>query len=308
MPDEAPIAKSEFTGPEPGPHLLVTGGVHGDEFEGMAAARALIRRFKSGDSVARLKKGKLTLVPVVNEAAFRRKTRSAEDGLDLARVCPGNPAGSITERTAHALCRLIRSANLYIDLHSGGTAFSVLPMTGYTLHPDRDVLEGQRRMARAFNLPIIWGTTPTLDGRSLSVARDAGVPAIYAEYHGSGLCDPQGVDAYVDGCLDVMRLFEMLDGAAAACRVRHTVEDPRPDSGHMQLCNPSPLTGFFEPAVELGQRVEAGGMIGTVTDALGTAPREIRSHQAGIVLVLRTFSRVTEGESVGVILETAPTR
>lgn len=308
MRDEVRIAKFEFTGPEPGPHLLVTGGVHGDEFEPMAAARALSRLFSAGDSAARLKKGTLTLVPVVNEAAFVRGTRTAEDGLDLARACPGNPDGSVTERTAHALGRLIRSANFYIDLHSGGTAFSVLPMTGYTLHPDRGVLDQQRRMARAFNLPVVWGTAPTLQGRSLSVARDAGVPAIYAEYHGSGLCDAEGVAAYVDGCLNVMGLLEMIDRAAPPCRAGHVVEDPRPDSGHMQLCNRSPMTGFFEPAVELGQRLEAGELIGTVTNVLGTASREIRSQQTGIVLVLRAFSRVMEGESVGVILETARTR
>ena len=144
-----------------------------------------------------------------------------------------------------------------------------------------------------------------MEGRSLSVARDAGVPAIYAEYRGGGSCDAQGVSAYVDGCLNVMRLLGMIDGDVPVCRVEHTVEDPRPDSGHMQICNRSPMTGFFEPAVELGKRIESGELIGTVTDLLGTTSREIRSRQTGIVLVLRSFSRVVEGESVGVILETA---
>ena len=102
----------------------------------------------------------------------------------------------------------IRSANYYIDLHSGGTRFRVLPLAGYTLHPDPKVLEAQRRMARAFGLPFIWGTDPKLDGRSLSVARDALVPAIYAEYHGGGGCDPAGVDAYVQGCLNVLADLE----------------------------------------------------------------------------------------------------
>lgn len=49
-------------------------------------------------------------------------------------------------------------------------------------------------MARAFGLPLIWGTDPTLPGRSLSVARDANVPAIYAEYLGGGRLN-SGVDA-----------------------------------------------------------------------------------------------------------------
>ena len=53
-----------------------------------------------------MSKGLLTLVPIVNEAAYLRGSRTAEDELDLARVCPGDPNGSITERTAHALSEL----------------------------------------------------------------------------------------------------------------------------------------------------------------------------------------------------------
>lgn len=307
MRENVEMAKVEFGGTDPGPQLLITAGVHGDEFEGMAAVRLLIRRFNAPDAAGLLKRGTLTLVPVVNERAFRLGNRAADDGLDLARVCPGSPDGSVTQRTAHALSQLIRAADYYIDLHSGGIAFSVLPMTGYSLHADGGVLARQREMARAFNLPVVWGTTPNLDGRSVSVARDAGVPAIYAEYRGAGLCDPQGVGAYVDGCLNVMRLLKVIDGAVPPCRVEHTVEDPRTDSGHMQACNPSPITGFFEPAVQSGQRIEIGQSIGTVTDTLGTVSHEIRSRQSGIVLTLRTYSRVMEGESVGVILKTDTT-
>jgi predicted deacylase len=303
MPDKPEIKNVALSADAAGPHLLITGGVHGDEFEPMAAIRQLIGRCRAIDADIRLCRGSLTLVPVVNEAAFLRGARIAEDGLDLARVCPGDPAGSVTQRTAHALSEMIRAADYYIDLHSGGTQFSVLPMTGYTLHSDAQVLDQQRNMARAFNLPIAWGTANNLEGRSLSVARDANVPAIYAEYLGSGLCNVEGVGAYVNGCLNVMRLLKMIDGAVSPCRVELAVEDPRPDSGHMQVCNPAPVTGFFEPAVKLGQHVDSGARLGTVSDA--TTTHEIRSQQTGIVLVLRTFSRVMKGESVGVVLETA---
>ena len=74
------------TATEPGPHLLITGGVHGDEFEPMAAIRRLIGPLRAGRI-----RGRVTLVPVVNEPAFRRGQRTAEDGLDLARTLPGRP-------------------------------------------------------------------------------------------------------------------------------------------------------------------------------------------------------------------------
>ena len=287
-----------ISGAADGPHLLITGGVHGDEFTPMAAVRELSKRVQPSELC-----GRLTLVPIVNEAAFLNGGRTAEDGLDLARVCPGRADGSVTERTAHALSELIRSADYYIDLHTGSTTFSVHPLAGYTLHPDAAILDTQRQMARAFNLPIIWGTSPSHDGRSLSVARDAGVPAIYTEYLGSGVCDPDGVQAYVEGCLNVMGLFKLIDRAPPEPAVRYVVEDDRPESGHMQIQNPAPITGFFEPSVGLGDAIQAGELIGVITDVSGEASVEVRSTQNGIVLALQTFSRALKGESVVVILE-----
>ena len=141
----------KFTGHLDGPHLLVTGGVHGDEFEPIAAIRRLIEMFTGPPSLSTELTGRVTFVPIVNEAAFLRGHRCAEDGLDLARKCPGRADGSVTEQTAHALSELIRQADFYIDLHTGGTELSVHPLAGYMLHEDPAVLAAQRRMARAFS-------------------------------------------------------------------------------------------------------------------------------------------------------------
>lgn len=290
--------KHVIEGQRAGPKLLITGGVHGDEFEPMMAVRRMIREFKRDEL-----RGILTLIPVVNESAFCEKHRFGEDGLDLARTFPGKKDGSITERVAAALSDTIRQSDYYIDLHTGGTTMSVSPMTGYMLHPDRHVLEKQRLMARAFNLPVIWGTSPRLEGRSMSVARDASVPAIYCEYVGSAVCHSAGVDAYVAGCRNVMRQLGMTDGELEPSEISHFVEDPRPDSGHMQAQNPAPLAGFFEPHVQLGESVRQGDLLGTVCNELGEYVHEVRSKQAGIVLTLRTFPRVDEGEGLAVILE-----
>lgn len=292
----------------PGPHALITGGVHGDEFEPMAAIRRLMR-ILTPDAI----RGRVTLVPVVNEPAFRRGQRTGDDGLDLARTCPGRADGSPTERIAHALSQLIRAADYYIDLHTGGTRLRVLPLAGYGMHPDARVLETQRRMARAMGLPLIWGTDPNLPGRSLSVARDARVPAIYAEYHGGGGCDPAGVDAYVRGCLGVLAelglierrfVVEAIGAGEPSTTEPLIVEDDRPGSGHMQVNHPAPCEGFFEPAVPLGQAVARGDLLGVVCDILGQQKVEIRAQYAGRVIVLHTFARIEAGVSVAVVLET----
>ena len=293
----------EFSGAEPGPHLLITGAVHGDEFEPIAAIRQLVEEFKLPASNVRPQRGKLTLVPIVNESAFLRGHRCGDDGLDLARTCPGRMDGSVTEQTAWALSELIHKSDYYIDLHTGGTELSVYPLSGYMLHPDEVILAAQRKMAKAFNLPVVWGTNANLNGRSLSVARDAGVPAIYCEYLGAATCTEKGVEHYIHGCLNVMSALGMLERPAPPSQVKHVIENPQPNSGHMQVCHPSPATGYFQTNVKLGDPIQAGELFGTVFPLDGSPSQPILADCTGMVLVLRTFPRIKAGESAGVILE-----
>lgn len=294
------LPSTTITGSSKGPHLLITAGIHGDEFEGIFAIYHLLRQI----DVANLC-GTLTLVPVANQSAVDRHSRCGEDGKDLARTFPGDLEGSPTEQIAATLNDVIANADLYIDLHSGGRTMDVYPLCGYGLVDNPATLDTQRQMARAMGLPLVWGTSAALNGRSMSAARDAGVPAIYAEYRGRGSCDPQGVQAYVDGCLAVMARFDMLGNAGKSRQHPHPliVEDPRPDSGHMQVCNPSPFAGLFEPAVELGQFVHGGETLGMLIDPLSGREQQIVSAQTGPIIVLRSYPQVDEGDALAVILD-----
>lgn len=311
-----------FEGTQVGPHLLITAGVHGDEFIPMLTVRELIRRFDSDPALSAALCGRLTLVPVVNESAFRLGRRCGEDGLDLARTCPGRADGSVTEQVAAALSELIRAADFYVDLHTGGTAFCVWPLAGYVLHRDPAILATQREMAVAFGLPLAWGTSAELEGRSLSVARDAAVPAIYVEYFGGALeslkrgsSDWSEVPSrgfleagraelpMVAGCLNVMRQVGVLEGEGESAGEVEVIEDHRPQSGHMQVCHPAPLTGFFERAVAVGDWVEKGQLLGRVSDVLGAKSEAVWAEQSGRVVTLRWQPQVNQGEAVAVVAE-----
>jgi predicted deacylase len=279
------------------PRLLITAGVHGDEYEPMAALDTLRHRLPAMQI-----HGTVTLVPVVNAAAFERGDRVAEDGLDLARVCPGTLDGSITQRVAHALSQLIRNADYYVDLHSGGRALKLMPLAGYMLHPDASVLASQRRMARAFNLTLIWGTSPALQGRSLSVARDAGVPAIYVEHGGGGGFDASAVEELVHGCLSVMAQLQIISGNSAPGRVKYTIEDPRPSSGHLQMNYPAPMAGLFQPRQLLGENVRAGQTLGCLHDVITGHCHNVLATEGGLVVMLRAWPRVRTGDALATVV------
>lgn len=296
--DIAMLDIKQYGSGSPGPKLLITGGVHGDEYEPIAAILRLTERLQETDI-----RGSVTLIPVVNNPSYRLGRRAAEDDLDLARTCPGSPTGSVTEQIAAALSIEIENSDYFIDLHSGGKILDIWPMAGYMLHPEADVLDKQRQMAKAFNLPLVWGTDYRLDGRSLSVARDAKVPAIYCEYGGVGRCEGKCVAAYVEGCLNVMGSLDMIDRTPPAPAVEWVVEDSRPQSGYLQRNHPSPSAGIFETQAAIGQQIERGQPLGCVIDVATGTQTEVKAEHNGLLLALRALAKVERGDCLGVVVE-----
>ncbi|MCB0687102.1 MAG: succinylglutamate desuccinylase/aspartoacylase family protein [Saprospiraceae bacterium] len=289
----------EVKGKFDGPHLLVIAGVHGDEYEPMEACRRLFKEIESKKDFLR---GRLTCVPVVNRGAFQHGSRTGSDQLDLARTCPGRPDGSETEKAAYAVSQLIQNCDFLVDMHNGGRTYNISPLSGYVLHPDVKILEQQRMMSQAFGLPISWGTDPTLQGRTLSVARDAGVPAIYTEIGGQGIYHEAYTKLALIGCLNVMHFLKMLDGDDPHLATLHQLEDYRMESGHLQKLLPAPTAGFFLPCVALNDYVEEGDAIGTIQDESGAESLTIFANEPGMIFMLRCIPSVQEGDTLGGIL------
>lgn len=309
MSDSSLFPIFRFGGKKDGPALLISAGVHGDEYLPMLAVQNLIRHFENNPDEADSINGTLTLIPVVNGSAFALGNRCGEDDKDLARTCPGADDGTITEQVAAALSREIEAVDFYVDVHTGGTELSVFPLAGYVLHSDEKILEQQRNLARAFQLPFCWGTSGKLEGRSLSVARDANVPAIYIEYYGSHREASEatvgiGMDhPLVHGCLNVMRHLNLLPEEESTRISPEFVEDTRHDSGHMQICHPAPATGFYRARVKLGQRVGIGALLARITSPGSLESIEVLANRAGKVIVLRDYPRINKDDAIAVIAE-----
>nr|WP_295905792.1 M14 family zinc carboxypeptidase [uncultured Bdellovibrio sp.] len=77
-----PVIAYEFT--NGGPEVLILGGVHGDEIEGVIASQELLKRFMESFPY----KLNLTLVPQFNFEGVIFKTRGNGNGVDLNRNMP----------------------------------------------------------------------------------------------------------------------------------------------------------------------------------------------------------------------------
>jgi predicted deacylase len=294
------IAPGHIDSGNPGPHVVITAGVHGDEYEPMLAAMEL-KNVLPG----LLQSGRVTIIAVVNKSAYAAGNRLGDDGLDLARTCPGNPQGSVTEKIADAVSKRIRAADYFIDMHTGGRVYDIYPLAGYMLHPSAEVLEKQRSMAIAFNMPVVWGTDYRLQGRTLSVARDSNVPAIYVEYGGGSVYRENITAAYKQGCINVIKSLGMIASAGGrklSPQTKYKVEDHSKNSGYLQNKMHSPAKGIFIADVKLGTIVKKSQVFGKIVDPADGQIFSVKSDKNGLVFLLRADSFVQKGDSLGGIL------
>lgn len=282
-----------------GPSVLLIAGVHGDEYEPMLAAAELVSQLPG-----MLECGRVTIVPVTNETAYFNSNRCGEDGLDLARICPGKPEGTITESVASQISALIRKADYFIDMHTGGLTYDIYPLAGYMLHPAPEILRKQQEMAHACRFPLVWGTDFQPDGRTLSIARDANVPAIYLEYGGGTGIRNNVVTDYIKGITNILQYLNMIKNPIENPPIAGMfwIEDHRPDSGYLQGKMPSPAEGIFVSEVNMGDQIKRGQLFGKVIDPPSGQSADVYADKDGLVFLLRRMVKVKPGDALGGIM------
>ena len=284
-------------GHKPGKVLLANAGTHGDEYEGIAAIHQVFRQLDPREL-----SGSFLAIPILSPPAVTGGQRNGLwDNRNLARTFPGDPDGLFTERIAHRFAtRILPLADLYIDLHSGGTGVEIKTFSGCRVD-EGPVVETQRKAAIAFGLDVIWNTGG-LPGRTLSAAWDAQIPAMYTESPGNRTCLPEEVDKLATGLFNLLRFLGNFPGDFPTKRPPFVYEDSGLAAGHMQEQHRSQHGGLFLSTVRVWDRVEKGQRIGTVYDPLGNLLEEILATQSGRILTLRVCPRVLPGEFTAVIV------
>ncbi len=100
---------------EPGPRLIVTGAVHGNETCGSRGIERIVREFDSGALV--LQRGSVTLLPVTNPLAYQLGQRMGERNLNR-NLYPNAQPQDYEDRIANLLCPLLAEHDVLLDLHS----------------------------------------------------------------------------------------------------------------------------------------------------------------------------------------------
>jgi predicted deacylase len=276
-----------------GPTMVVDGGVHGDELEGVEAS---IGAANSIDPATL--RGTLLTVPVVNMPAFVARARSSSQERytpgDINRVFPGNSRGSLTDRIAAFFVEnVLTGADYLLDIHSGGDFYVQSPKICYEDTGDAAFDKKTEAFARVFGVDLLWRNIPGNKGMLTAAAAEMGIHAAEPELGGSERA-PDVRRAYVrrveQGIRNCLTHAGMLEGS---------VEPPASYTIVEGACHVSTTVGGFmeydESVVSRGNITE-GQRLGEVRDVLGDTLEEIFAPWSGVVTILRTMPTVNAGD------------
>ncbi len=284
----------------PGPTALVTGGSHGDEYEGPVALADFARKVTLDDIT-----GRIILVPFMNYPAFRAGTRlSPIDTFNLNRTFPGRADGSVTEKIADYIQRvLLPMADLVLDFHSGGKTLDFLPFAACHVLENK-AQEARCREARdAFCAPYSM-TMLEIDAVGMldTAAESLGKAFVTTEIGGGGTSTARTLAIARRGLANVLKHAGILAGP-----LEHQpsifLDMPGPECFSF-----SQSEGFIEPAVDLGAQVRKGDLLLSVhpIERLGGRPQEYRAGLDGILAARHFPGLVGLGDCLAVVATTEP--
>ncbi len=286
-----------------GPTVLITGGVHGDEYDGQVAVSRLLHTLQP-DRV----RGRVILMPAVDLPACLAMTRLCPyDARDLNRVFPGNPDGTFTERLAHFIdTEILPLVDVSLDLHTGGSSMDFVPSTNMHFLDDPQRMQRTLDAAAAFGAPynvVFWGVDES--STLTSAVERRGIVSLGTELGGYARVSVEGVAVGERGAANILKRFGVIEGEPDAAG-----NDGTPRTRHMQVRDSSafsfaPAPGLFEPRHRVGDTVQAGEVAGYLhfVEDVERAPLEVRYQRSGILWATQGPGRPEKGDTVAVVLE-----
>ncbi|MGJ8696348.1 MAG: succinylglutamate desuccinylase/aspartoacylase family protein [Verrucomicrobiaceae bacterium] len=276
-------------GRRPGPTLLVTACIHGDEINGLEIIRRILR-----SSTLKNLRGTLLAVPIINVPAFLNRSRYLPDRRDLNRLFPGSEKGSLGARLARVITtELITRCDAVIDLHTGAVNRANLPQIRTTSGDEKSLM-----LATTFGSPVAL-TSNLRPGSFRATCHENGKPMILFESGEALRLDAPSIRFGKQGVISVMRHLHMLP----ARKSKNLNPDGRSRKTHTVVCEKSyweraPIGGVFTPLVALGQTVERDEVLGFVADPFGGDETPIVAARQGVLIGRTNEGVADEGDAL----------
>ena len=263
-----------------GPTLLLMGGVHGDEVNGVAVVRDIIRK-----KYNKPKKGTIICIPVLNVFGYLNQTREFPDGRDLNRMFPGTASGSLASQFAYWFTKNIAPFVDYVlDFHTGGAQRENFPNVRCNIEDEKAF-----ELARVFDAPFILHSNAIVKSLRETLIK-MGKTVVLFEGGKSQKISPLVVNYGVQGALNVMKHLGFLEG--------------EPNNDHPSVIIKkskwirAPFSGMFQFDVQNGSKVKKKTILGKIMDPYGEFEKNVVAPFDCYVFNINTAPIVNKGDAI----------
>lgn len=264
---------------EDGPVLLLLAGVHGDEVNGVAIVRKIIKK-KFNIPQA----GTIICIPVFNIFGYLIQTREFPDGRDLNRMFPGNLNGSLASQFAHLFTTEIAPhVDYVIDFHTGGAELDNFPQIRGVLKEEKTL-----SLAKVFGAPYIINSSYITKSLRETLHK-LGKTVLLFEGGKSKNIDSNIVNSGVRGALNIMQHLGMQPGKA--------------EKKESIIINNSKwirakYSGLLTLVASNGSKVKKKDVLGIIQDPFGEFEKKIYAPFDCYIFCVNTSPIVNKGNAL----------
>ncbi len=267
---------------KPGPSVLILGGVHGNEINGIE----IVRRSIEQKIYNHLKCGTAVIIPLLNVYGFINFSRDVPDGKDVNRSFPGHINGSLASRVARILTKkILPHVDIAIDFHTGGEARYNYPQVRYA---KQDIIAA--KIASVTGVKYLL-EQPLIAHSFRKAASDMKVPAIVYEGGESIRMDRLSIDQGLNVITNVLASLDMLE-------LEHKQEPQEQYVIHKSNWDRASVPGIFIWEKKSGDFIQKGDKLGEIKDPYGLRTTDVISSYTGHIIGHNNASVVSLGDAL----------
>lgn len=269
-----------FRSMQPGPTMLLCGGLHGDEVNGIETVRQMV----DSGLLRQLQKGSVIAMPIINIYGFINFSRDVPDGKDVNRTFPGNVDGSLASHVAFILSHhILPLIDFGVDFHTGGASRTNFPQVRYN---SSDL--ASHDLARIFAAPFLLNTQ-YIDNSLRWQAFQMQKTIIVYEGGESLRLDNYAIKEAIEGTRRILIHYEMID---------NLLERPETIDLQRNLWVRAPRAGIFKIFKFAGQQVEIGETIGEINDPYNAECIPVEARDSGYIIGHNNMPVVHRGDAL----------
>lgn len=271
-----------------GKRLCIVTGTHGDELEGQLVCYLIAKRLNENLSCLN---GSVEIYPALNPLGIDTLQRGIPNfDLDMNRIFPGNPDGTMVEQTAFSIVEDIKGADLVLDIHSSNLYLRETPQVRINVNDEARLVP----LAQKLMVEFIWvhDAATVLEATLAYSLNSTGTPCLVAEMGVGMRVNHKMCQRFVNGVFNLM--YEM--GMWTEPVDMHDVAEPIVCKGDtVEFLNAS-VSGTFLTEMRTGMYVAEGESIGQIVSPMeGRVLCDVLAPCSGFLFTIRAYPIVYEG-------------